>query len=99
MESISKLIEIIYDEVKQLENISIPEQIENFYEAVGELSECSFFQNGTESVRIEHISVSFDSTIILYIKNNFDFFTDVLQHFPVSTISIPFAAMFNTGLQ
>lgn len=59
MEKITRIIQIIYDEVKQLELISIPIHIENLYEAVGELSECLFFQNGTETIRIDHINVRF----------------------------------------
>lgn len=57
MKEITGIIQIIYDEVKQLEHISIPNQKENLYEAVGELSECLFFQNGAEAISIDHIKV------------------------------------------
>lgn len=59
MKAITEVIQITYDEVKKLELISIPIHIENIYEPLGKLSDCTMFQNDVETLTSDHIKVSY----------------------------------------
>lgn len=89
----AEIVRILYDEVKRLESILLPNHVESLYEPLEELTTCIYFQRSIEELSCDDIKVTMLilaslSAIFIDVVALSLSFTGILQHFLVFSIAI-----------
>lgn len=58
LDSVIKLIRLVYDEVQSLEQMRLPEHIESKYQPLEDLNDCVYFQRNVAEFNADDIKVS-----------------------------------------